>query len=228
VFNVARSNKGPYVVALFIAALLAGFGFLADEVNEGATLAFDKSVLLMLRTPGNEADPIGPAWFEEAARDVTSLGSFSVLTLLVIAVAVCLLLLKRRNVAFFIVFAVIGGTILSSTLKNIFQRERPELTGVARVFTSSFPSGHATISAVVYLTLGVCLAETTSDFRLKAFYVGYAAFLTLIVGLSRLYLGVHYPTDVVAGWAIGTAWALLCWVIVSSRGIFKTPIGVNS
>ena len=111
--------------------------------------------------------------------------------------------------AAFIVAAVLGGTALSSSLKAIFDRPRPDLTGVI-VFTSSFPSGHATVSAVTYLTLGACLTETTEDSRLKAFYLGYAVFLTGIVGVSRVYLGVHYPTDVAAGWAIGTSWAMLC------------------
>lgn len=201
-----------YRLLLVIALLLFIFGFLADEVNEGGTLAFDRSVLMMLRAAGDATRPIGPVWLPEAVRDVTALGSYSVLTILIAAVAMALIFMRQRATALFIIFAVLGGTALSSFLKAIFDRPRPDLTGIATVFTSSFPSGHATVSAVAYLTLGACLTETTDNFRLKAFYLGYGIFLTGIVGLSRLYLGVHYPTDVVAGWAIGASWALLCWV----------------
>lgn len=177
-------------------------------------------MLLLLRTAGNSTEPIGPPWLEEAARDVTALGSYSVLTIIVAAVALSLLFMRRKGTAAFIVGAVLSGTALSASLKAIFDRPRPDLTGVVTVFTSSFPSGHATVSAVAYLTLGACLAETTHNLGLKLFYLTYAVFLTGIVGLSRLYLGVHYPTDVVAGWAIGTSWALLCWVVmhVARRG----------
>jgi undecaprenyl-diphosphatase len=80
------------------------------------------------------------------------------------------------------------------------------------VFTASFPSGHATLSAVVYLTLGVLLAEATTQRSLQVFYIAFAALLVVAIGISRVYLGVHYPTDVLAGWSLGTAWALLCWV----------------
>ena len=106
---------------------------------------------------------------------------------------------------------MVGGAILSTALKALFDRPRPDLPAVAKVFTASFPSGHATVSAVVFLTIGVLLAEAAETTRLKAFYLGVAIFMTLVVGASRVYLGVHYPTDVLAGWMLGTAWALLCW-----------------
>jgi undecaprenyl-diphosphatase len=80
---------------------------------------------------------------------------------------------------------------------------------VARVFTSSFPSGHATLAAVTYLTLGGLMASLHSSRRLKFYFIGLAIILTVAIGLSRVYLGVHYPTDVLAGWCIGAAWAAL-------------------
>lgn len=205
-----------HVLALSIAALLLVLGMLTDEVLEGDTLAFDKTILLLLRSGGDPAKPIGPPWLIEVVRDVTALGGYTVLTLLVGGAVLSLLFMRRRRTAVFIAGAVSGGAALSTLLKVIVDRPRPELTGVAAVFTPSFPSGHATASAVAYLTLGACLTRTTGDARLKAFYVAYAALLTLIVGLSRLYLGVHYPTDVLAGWALGTSWALFCWVAMEA------------
>ena len=199
-----------YLGALVVAALLGGFGLIADAVTDGDTLGLDNAVLMALRTPGDPADPIGPAWLEEAVRDITALGSFSVLGIIVILVFAYLLLVGKHRTGWFMVFAVVGGTIISTVLKMLFDRPRPDFTGVAEVFTASFPSGHATVSAVVFLTIGAMLAEASPERQLKRFFVGVAIALTLLVGVSRIYLGVHYPTDVLAGWSLGAAWALLC------------------
>ena len=207
------TRGGPtssYIAGAALAALLGGFGMIADEVSEGETMRIDQSVLMALRAPGDPTDPIGPAWLEEAARDVTALGSFTVLAILVTVVVLHLFLIGRNRTGWFLTASVIGGTLLSSGLKSLFDRPRPDLTGVARVFTTSFPSGHATVSAVVYLTLGALLAEMTESRGQKILYLGSAVLLTVLVGLSRVYLGVHYPTDVLAGWSIGAGGALAC------------------
>lgn len=207
------TRGGPtssYIAGAALAALLGGFGLIADEVSEGETMRIDQAVLMALRAPGDPTDPIGPAWLEEAARDVTALGSFTVLAILVTVVVLHLFLIGRNRTGWFLTASVIGGTLLSSGLKSLFDRPRPDLTGVARVFTTSFPSGHATVSAVVYLTLGALLAEMTESRGQKILYLGSAVLLTILVGLSRVYLGVHYPTDVLAGWSIGAGWALAC------------------
>jgi undecaprenyl-diphosphatase len=202
--------RSVYVGALAAVALLGGFGLIADAVTDGDTLDFDNAVLLALRTPGNAAEPIGPSWFNEAVRDITGLGSFSVLGIVTIVVFAYLVLAGKQRTGWFMVAAVVGGTILSTVLKMLFDRPRPELTGVAEVFTASFPSGHATVSAVVFLTIGAMLAAASPERRLQWFYLGVAIVLTVLVGVSRIYLGVHYPTDVLAGWSLGAAWALLC------------------
>ena len=101
--------------------------------------------------------------------------------------------------------------LLSTVLKISFNRPRPGVPHLARVFTPSFPSGHATLSAVTFLTLGVLLARASRDRRLKIYFVALAIFLTVAVGISRVYLGLHYPSDVLAGWSIGSMWAILCW-----------------
>jgi undecaprenyl-diphosphatase len=211
---------------VFLAGLLfLVFGHIAEEVAEGETSQFDESVLLALRVAGDTADPLGPAWLEEAARDVTALGSNPVLGIVVIATIAYLLLMKRSGAALWVFASVAGGLLLSSALKEAFGRPRPDLVAhTAQVFTSSFPSGHATLSAVTYLTLGALLASMHDSRRLKVFFLGLAIFITVMVGLTRVYLGVHYPTDVLAGWCLGAAWAAICWTVfqwLKERGTVK-------
>ncbi len=201
-----------YVSLLAVAALAGVFGIVAEEMSEGETKAFDNAVLLWFREPGNPTDPLGPAWFEEAVRDVTALGSFTILLMILLFAVALLAMSGRKGAAVIVAISVVGGEILSTIFKNIFNRTRPDFTDPARVLSASFPSGHAALSAVVYLTLGTILAGSTDKLSLRIFYLGVAGFLTLIVGISRLYLGVHFPTDVLAGWALGIAWALLMGV----------------
>jgi undecaprenyl-diphosphatase len=215
--------KPRYALMALIALLLVGFGLIADEVGEGDSLDFDKAVLAALREPGNLQDPIGPVWVEEAARDITALGGVAFLSLLVTLIVIHFLLQRKWRTGAFLAFVVVAGTLISNALKAFFDRPRPDLTGIVHVVTASFPSGHATVSAVTYLSLGVVLARASERHRMKVFYILTAIFLTGIVGLSRLYLGVHYPTDVAAGWAIGGAWAILCALATAPAGQ-RTPI----
>jgi undecaprenyl-diphosphatase len=120
----------------------------------------------------------------------------------------------KRQAAFFLLVAVGGGMLLSAGLKMGFERARPDLVPHhTRVYTASFPSGHAMLSAVVYLTLAALLARVQSERRVKTMIIVLAVLLTLLVGMSRVYLGVHWPTDVLAGWCGGAAWASLCWFV---------------
>jgi undecaprenyl-diphosphatase len=195
-----------------VACILLVFGVLADEVVEGDTLQFDHAILMWFRMPDHPEVPVGPLWLQEALRDVTSIGSFSLLGIVTILAVAQLLLTGDRRLAIYVAAAIVSGTIISSILKALFDRPRPDIPGAPHVFTASFPSGHSMLSAVVFLTLAAVLAAATPIRRLKAFYVSVGIFLTLIVGVSRIYEGVHYPTDVAAGWMVGTAWALLCWI----------------
>lgn len=200
----------PFAV---LAAALWGFGWLAGEVLEGDTLAFDTRLLLLLRNPADASDPIGPLWFEEMARDFTALGSVGVLTLVTLAVVAYLALAGRRAAALAVAASIGGGWLVTEALKHGFERPRPDLVPHgAVVFTSSFPSSHAAMSAIVYLTLGALLARVQPGRRLKVYLMSAAVFLTVLVGASRVYLAVHWPSDVLAGWAVGGAWALACWL----------------
>jgi undecaprenyl-diphosphatase len=200
---------------VFLAGLLLlVFGQIAEEVVEGDTTWFDRAVLLALRNPADHADPLGPAWLEEAARDVTALGSYSVLGIVVVAAIAYLLLVKRSGAALWVLASVWGGMLLSNVLKHSFARPRPDLVAhAAQVYSPSFPSGHAMLAAVTYLTIGALLASMHDSRRLKVFFLGLAVFITVIVGLTRVYLGVHYPTDVLAGWCLGATWAAICWTV---------------
>jgi undecaprenyl-diphosphatase len=200
---------------IFLAGLLLlAFGHIAEEVLEGDATKFDQTVLLALRNPADPADPLGPPWLEEAARDISALGSYSVLGIVFIAVLAFLLMTQRRAAALWVAVAVGGGVLLSNVLKHAFDRPRPDLVAhTARVFTPSFPSGHATLSAVTFLTLGALLASMQPSRRLKLFFLGVAIALTVAVGVTRIYLGVHHPTDVLAGWCVGAGWAAICWTV---------------
>lgn len=204
------------LLALLGAALgLLAFALIADEVVEGETHAFDEAVLLAFRTPGDPANPLGPPWLEIIMRDVTALGSTTVLTLITFIVAGFLAMDGKRAAALFVLIATAGGGLLSYALKLGFERPRPDLVAhLVDVSTLSFPSGHAMGAAVTFLTLGVLLVRTESRRRIKAYALAVAVGLTLLVGFSRIYLGVHWPTDVLAGWCAGGAWALLCWILV--------------
>ncbi len=197
---------------IFLAGLLLlAFGHIAEEVLEGDAAGFDQNILLALRDPADPAQPLGPAWLVETARDVTALGSYSVLGIVVVVVVVYLLLI-RAGAALWVLTSVMGGLVLSNVLKQAFDRPRPDLVAhAARVFTPSFPSGHAMLSAVTFLTLGALLASLHDSRRLKVFFLGVAIVLTVLVGVTRVYLGVHYPTDVLAGWCVGAGWAAICW-----------------
>lgn len=198
---------------LVVAGGLFAFAKIAEEVVEGDTRAFDRAVLLALRNPADPSDPLGPRWLEEVARDVTALGSHVILGYVVLATMGFLALSRRRAGALFVGAAVGGGMLLSSILKIGFARPRPDLVPHAvEVYTASFPSGHAMLSAVVYLTLGALLMRVEPHRRTKLYVLSLGVLTTLLVGISRVYLGVHWPTDVLAGWCAGAGWALLCWL----------------
>lgn len=210
---------GKHEVSVLLAVLLLllalwGFAIIAWKVEKGATETFDEWAIQALRQPDRPSQPIGPAWLPEVGRDLTALGGVAVLSLLTLAVAGFLWMRGMYGAMFLVLTATLGGLVASSLLKHLFDRARPDLVPhLSHVYTSSFPSGHSMLSAVVYLTLGTLLGRFVRERSLQAYFLITALLLTFFVGISRVYMGVHYPTDVLAGWVAGLAWALMCWLV---------------
>lgn len=203
------------VLAAWLVVVVGLYGLfeLIEVARAGAPHSFDREILLAFREPGNVADPIGSARLESAIRDVTALGSTVVLTFVTAAVFIYLLIARQAGAALFVLVAVGGGQVVSTLLKLGIDRPRPDLVPHLMEETSlSFPSGHAMLSTVTYLTLGMLLARIEPSRPARVYFIGLAILLTLAVGTSRVYLGVHWPSDVLAGWCAGAAWAMLCWL----------------
>lgn len=209
----AKHRVESRILILFLGVVGGAFVLYkaASEVVEGDTLAFDRAVLLMLRRAGDPAIPIGPGWLHDWMVQVTALGSGAVLTI-VTALAVGYMLAARKPaLALLTAGAICSGALLASGLKVVFARTRPDVVEhLVGTHSASFPSGHAMNSAVVYLTLAVLLARAETSRPLRIYLISAAIALTLLVGFSRLYLGVHWPTDVAAGWIVGGLWAAAC------------------
>ena len=178
---------------------------------------FDTAILLGLRRWG------GPPWLPDAARDLTALGSGTVLTIVVAAVAGLLLALRHRLTALALIAAAWSGSLAVSLLKGHFARARPTVVEHwAVVGNYSFPSGHATSSAVIYLTLAALASQVTPGRAVRTYLLGLAILLVGAIGVSRVYLGVHWPSDVLAGWSFGTLWAIGCWkATAATRASFR-------
>ena len=202
-----------FVAALVIVLGVWGFAFLLGEVREGDTMNFDGRVLRAFRKTDDPSKLIGPKWVESVVRDLTALGGVVVLFLVVGTVAIFLMLIRRWHMMWLLLAATVGATAINSTIKGLVERPRPHVVSqLTDVSSESFPSGHSAMSAAVYLTLGGLLAQTVSRRRIKLYFIFVAMGLTILVGVSRVCLGVHYPTDVLAGWTTGLVWALLCWL----------------
>lgn len=212
----------PWTERLAIVVTVSGivaFAALTGLIATPPIQSFDERIVLSLRNSSDRSLPVGPAWFVELARDVTALGGYGVLTTLTVLVTVFLRLEQKRMRARFVVITVLSGYLLSMSLKSLISRPRPDFVEYIsqHVHSFSFPSGHSMMSAIVYLTLGLMLSDLARRRRVKVFLVAAALTISAVVGFSRIYMGVHYPTDVIAGWWIGLSWALTCWLIVRRR-----------
>lgn len=208
---VLMDGDGVRLLGLLLLLVGCGLGFvaLADEIRENETQDFDEAVVRALRRADDPSVPIGPPWLRLSALDVTALGGGTVLTLITLAVCGFLALVRRFRSLLLVLGSTVSGALLNSFLKHFFARPRPSVVPhLAEVGAPSFPSGHAMLSAIVYLTLGALLAQLTERRWLKAYVLGVAVLLTFLVGLTRVFLGVHYLTDVLGGWMAGLAWAV--------------------
>jgi len=201
-------------VGLVAALLLFAFVMLAGKVMEGDTQAIDARILESLRDSSDPSRPIGPAWIESSMMDLTAVGGPTVLWLIVFSAAGFLALQRRYRTAIVVLATSASGELLNSVLKHAFERPRPTVVPHLRpVYSTSFPSGHAMESAIVYLTLAAILMRASSTRRTKLYVFALAVLLTLLAGISRVYLGVHYPSDVLGGWIVGFTWASVCWLL---------------
>lgn len=226
--QLTRVELSALALPLLLGACVWVFLALTEAVIGQDARSLDRALLLSMRNASDIAQPWGPRWLQEMARDFTALGGFGVLTLLALATVGYLLMLRKSHAAIAVVIAVGGGILLSTLLKLFFDRERPDLVPHGSfVYTASFPSGHSMMAAVTYLTLGALLARVHAPLRVKSYLLGCAILLTMLVGISRVYLGVHWPSDVAAGWAVGAAWALLASFVVRAlqwRGEVEAPV----
>ncbi len=205
---------GIIITCLVVIGGLWFFVEITDSVTDNETRSFDEYVLTSFREAGDLSEPVGPAWGEEVARDITSLGSKTLLILIVLSVSGFLFLKGHKRQGWLILGVSLMGLLLTLGLKSLFMRERPDVVvHLSSAATKSYPSGHTMMSAVIYLSLAAMLAYIQQSRRVKTFILSIGLLITFLVGVSRVYLGVHYPTDVLAGWAIGLAWAAFCWII---------------
>jgi undecaprenyl-diphosphatase len=225
-----RLRRSALVLALALASAVLAVGFfsLSRAVRGGRTAEIDRRVLLAMRTADDLSDPVGPRWFEELCRDATALGGVGVMALLIGSVTAFFWLSDIHHAAVYVAVACLSAVLLNVGMKRAFDRPRPDLVPQRmHTYTSSFPSGHSTGAAAVYLTLGMVASQFVERRRVKALFLGVAVLVTGAVGASRVYLGVHWPSDVLGGWAVGTAWALVCWCVASwlqDRGVIEREI----
>jgi undecaprenyl-diphosphatase len=210
-----RIESRALILVIGFSGALWGFFNVASEVGEGDTDALDHKILLALRNPANPSDPIGSRSFEEAMRDVTALGGFTVVTLVTVVALLAFLIHGRRRHALVLAGTVLLAELSSDFAKTVYGRPRPELVPHGSyVYSASFPSGHSTMAAATYLTLAVLIASLEPNRGTKAMVFILAAALVVAIGSSRVYLGVHWPSDVLAGWCLGAAWALAAWSVL--------------
>jgi undecaprenyl-diphosphatase len=213
ILRLARTEAAA--LGAFLVMAMGGLLFLdlAEEMAEQGDRGLDHQVLEALRVPGDASDPVGPWWVEEAAADLTALGGISVLSLFTLLAVTHLLLQRHRGGAARLILGLIGAVGLSEGLKSVFERERPPVAYQAvETLNASFPSGHALLATVFYLSLGALVAQGLKRRREKLWVLASAVSLAMIVGLTRVYLGAHWLSDVLAGWCVGAAWAMSLWL----------------
>lgn len=206
------------------AIAIAAFAGLAFAMQSGAILGLDDAIIALFRVAGQPTQPIGPAWVQEMGRDVTALGSLVFLGFVAAAALGYLALTDHVSAARELLLSGTVATIAAFGLKLVFERTRPDIVHLARTFTSSFPSGHATLSVAIFSTLALIVSRHQRSGVVRVYICAFTTILIAAVGISRVYLGVHYPSDVLAGWALG----LLSSIASASIAGPRSPIRAHA
>ena len=220
-------RQGRWLWPLLIVAAVGGLGLalrLVDDIALGRSLKIDTTLILALRRPGHLDQPIGPDWLLQSAVDISALGGFTLQWLFGTSSVLFLILVRRRAEAAWLTVSIVGASLLNFLFKLSLNRPRPDLVPhLVKVTNASFPSGHAMISAAIYLTIAIMLAEVHSNRLARAYLMGLAGVTVILIGCSRVYLGVHWPSDVLAGWCFGSVWALIAFA--ANRAIRRRSAG---
>lgn len=220
-----KDRRTAVLPVVFLSVLAFGvyvFFEIAEELGENELHAFDETLFLLFRQAGDPSQLIGPSWLEETALELTALGGYPFIVLVIAAVVGLLLVMGRRGPALYAILSIGTGTIVCHGLKLYYGRPRPDIVeGLDPVHTASFPSGHALVSTLAYLTLAALVMRFFDDWRVRVYVAALAVFIAFLVGVTRVYIGVHWPSDVAAGWALGTAWASLSWLVVSALQFYR-------
>ena len=220
-------RQGKWLWPLLIVTVIGALGLalrLVDDIALGRSLRIDTTLILALRHPGRLDDPIGPPWLLQSAIDISALGGFTLQWLFGGCSVVFLVLVRRRAEGAWLAASIVGASLLNFLFKLSLNRPRPDLVPhLVQVTNASFPSGHAMISAAIYLTIAIMLAEAQTSRVVRLYLMGVAGITVLLIGCSRVYLGVHWPSDVLAGWCFGSVWALLAFAV--NRSIRRRAAG---
>ena len=216
-FRSAFGLAGSFYAAMGLVALggalvaLAGtfaFAELAGHVMSGTTQRFDETVLVWLAA---HRSPL----LDRAILEFTALGTGLVVVTVVAVAAMFLWLSHHRFSAGLLLLATAGGIVLNNVLKLGFDRPRPDIVArIAETSTSSFPSGHAMSAAIVYGTVAYLAARLQQSHFARALTALVAILVIAGIAVTRLYLGVHYPSDVLGGIVVGLAWAGFCMAML--------------